>query len=198
MNTGHLLGYSYLRDATATRVEIMSLSGEITTYFGLNSSDADQLKTVNGEVVPVPHDSQWECASVTSPWDTGLLEECRERIRRVLLTDDDPATFLREAGPSFVCQKCQGAGRKICVYCAGSRISKRSKKGATCKVCMDSKETPSMVTCDDCEGKGQLEEAEIPAWPCGYCSCSPLSWRCWRSASATSRSVRRGSRPSDS
>jgi hypothetical protein len=151
-NTGHLLGFSYIKDAVGTRIQIRALSGEISTYVGVHSDNADQLKTEGGEIVPVPHDSQWEVAAVTSPWDGGLLEECRERIKRVLLTEDDPQTFVREAGPSFVCQKCDGVGRRICSFCGGTRVSKRSKTGKPCKAagCGEKNDLPSTVVCDEC------------------------------------------------
>lgn len=162
--THHLVEVTYTKAVSATQIRIRKLNGQVESFID-NLAAAQTVKET----------ASWEVASVWNPWASdALLDEIRDRIRRVTAFEKYntlealSAAVYREYGPSFVCEKCGGAGRRICVFCNGTRVSKRSKTGKTCRPCADSVGIPSTVACDSCEEHGMVEETELP-FMCSYC-----------------------------
>lgn len=117
----------------------------------------------------VADNPDWEAVEVDHPFEAELLEQARERVRRVLLAEPD-ALPPREHGPTFLCGKCQGSGRRRCGTCKGSGVTAKLKK--PCGPCAGVGQVP----CKTCEAAGQLVEADLP-WECSYC---PFVATCWK------------------
>lgn len=183
---GHL-DYGY-RTQFAIQVDAANLDTHVGTFYRLETSHGIEIiysrkaervratftltsgvQIVTEGTVEPPVD-EWDEVQIEHPFEPRLLEQARARIARVLRStaDDLPE---REAGPSFVCDACDGAGIQKCAYCDENGVSKRSKKGADCKA-------------EGCEGgskrcthcaRGRVDEAEL-GFPCGWC---PFLDACW-------------------
>ena len=158
--TGHLLEIAYLPAGQEdVRVRIMRLNRVVDEY--RVPVGTETVLTVDGKRTALPHDQDYEIAEVWTPHDPRLLDEIRQRIKTVLFWR--PGKPLpREAGPSFVCEKCGGLGERTCGQCHGT--GKTAKLGKPCGPC-GGKRT---VTCDKCT-QGLLDEAPLPPMPCSYC-----------------------------
>lgn len=191
-DTGHLVEVFYGRAEKQTRVEILKSNKQREVYLVENQRLMKEVLVDDGnseagtELVEaeLPADQTWECAEVWTPADPVLLQEIRDRIVRTLL--GSPTALWREFGPSFTCSVCQGTGvqtlakttglplkdgGKPCVDCGGywiqagpgnRRLGEGEKKlpGATIQ-----------------PGAGKLDEAPLPAFPCGYCSTVSACWK---------------------
>lgn len=141
--TSHLLEIRYLPTPGGdVQVRIMKTS-RVVEEFRVKPG-TDLVFTPAGEKTALPNDLDWEIGEVWTPHDPALLAEIRARIKVVLLWRPG-AALPREAGPSFRCDKCYGAGSRPCGTCDG--VGTR--------------------TCGHCKGTGQ-SSAKIPR-PCSYC-----------------------------
>lgn len=102
------------------------------------------------------------------------------------------------------CDACQGLGTRTCGYCKGTGQSARAKTPKPCSSCAPGAEKasgtvgvlrcgtcneggaaaclpakPGRLRCDDCDNKGVLARAKLPAYPCGYCA---TKLKCWEAA----------------
>lgn len=156
--TAHLAEVVYTRAAERARVVIAKLNGQEETYWA-DPSGAETVLDATGKSVSLPGDHEWEVAQVWTPFEPALLEQIRERVRRVLLWDGNLATLHREAGPSFTCETCDGTGTQTMAKRGGAPLKKAKP-------------------CEDCAG-GHLDRARLPSWPCGYCAtravCYPMA-----------------------
>lgn len=175
--TGHLAELAYARGAAESRVDIYKLNGQVETYFARGQDEA--LETFRpcacggrtpdcgecggaGQVkAALPHDQEWDLAEAWTPYDESLIHAIQERVRRVLLWDGSRATLWREYGPSFLCPKCGGAGKRTCPQCKGT--GKTPKKGNPCGPCGGA----MTVVCETCAGASILAEAVL-GFPCSY------------------------------
>lgn len=185
--TAHIAEILYRQEAEAVRVELRLGAGTREVYTAPRvGAPLDR---------PLPADVDWEYALVQSPWDPALLAQIRARIRRVVLAVPPPGRVVegwrvydwdREYGPEFGCVRCVGVGARRCGYCAGSGTGKKGDK--PCGHCKGTGRRP----CGVCGGTGQLDEAPLPAFPCGYC---PVRGSCYPMARRAFVRVRDGSRP---
>lgn len=150
LETSHGIEIIYSRHVDRVRVELTLTNGQRLVV--------DEGMTPNVE---------WDEMSIETPFEPGLLEQARERVRSVLVAGADSLPE-REYGPSFVCRKCAGRGWKVCGYCAGTGISKRSKTGKDCNPCRESSGSPGRLICKACES-GHVAETEL-SFPCGWCA----------------------------
>lgn len=183
-DAAHMAEIVYRQGEERVRVDLLLPSGQRETFFA--PRPGGELTHPDGTPVDkLPHGDGWEAAEVWSPFDPELLAAIRARIRRVLLFAPTPEMLRpgapgwdREYGPDFRCARCGGQGRRVCPTCKGRGTT---PKGKVCGV--DSKEPgvrtcqgATTVTCGDCMGAGQLAEAPLPVFPCGYC---PVRAFCW-------------------
>lgn len=110
----------------------------------------------------------WESAELHHPFEPGLLDQARARVRKVLTAEADRLP-TREYGPDFTCRKCAGVGSHLCGQCKGRGRTK--KLGNPCGPCAG----VGTVACKRCEGVGQMPTADLP-WQCSYC---PFVHHCW-------------------
>ena len=147
--------YVSMRKDTCHALEVVYSRrvSHIEVRFTKSSRLVEMLRVVEGE------DAPWEAAEVRHPFEPGLLEEARGRVRLILMAQphDLPA---REYGPSFECETCDGTGTQT-----------KAKAGGT-----DLKRGPK--ACKDCGASGRLAEADLP-WQCSYC---PFVAHCWPEA----------------
>lgn len=155
-NASHLLEIHYSEKVARIRVQITKLNGQSEVFYVAKGSTLNEA----GDAADLPGDAEWERAATWTPYEPALIEAIRERIKRVLLFDGDPAKLYREAGPSFACENCQGTGTQTLAKADGHPLKKAK-------------------ACDECVG-GVLAEAELEAMPCGYCSLPVAS--CWKGA----------------
>mgnify|MGYP001572486249 CR=1 FL=1 len=145
--TSHTIEIIYSPTVDRTRVQITKLNGQSEVFF---VTSPGQLTTEAGAPAAMPADLEWDDAAVWTPYEPGLLEAIRERIRRVLFFDGDRHSIYREYGPNFVCSVCDGTG-----------VQTRAKNAKKLL------KTPK--PCEDCEG-GMLDAVDLP-WQCSYCPC---------------------------
>lgn len=155
-DTMHLLELYYSRDGVEqTTVKILRSNGMAEQFL----VDNGQLMGEDGAPSKLD-DKEWDAGEVRSPYAPAVLEEIRARILRVLLAEDKPETWHREYGPSFQCKQCRGTG------------TQSTRKGSKILLL---KPKP----CTGCAESGQMPEAELPEFPCGYC---PVVLTCWEKA----------------
>ena len=135
--TSHLLELFYSRKADHVAVTLTKTNGVREVY----RAGDPALKRLFDDV---------EGIEVRHPFEPGILEQARARVRRVLLATPNVLP-PREYGPEFRCAKCRGEG----FYLTPKR--------------QDRKE------CKKCAGTGWLEETPLP-FPCSYC---PVKAHCW-------------------
>lgn len=173
--THHLAEIAYLEGAGRTRVVLTRPNGQQAVFY----PEGEGLAPAEGGAPTWPADMTWESASavVWTPDDPELRRQIGDRVRRVLL--GKPGEWHREAGPTFHCEKCGGAGERACRHCKGRGTTEKTRKpcGGECKGGLDGV-TPGMVRCPDCAGRGALQDAEL-GFPCSYC---PVVGYCWRDA----------------
>lgn len=162
-DTSHILEIAFLRDTMKTAVVLTKTNGTKETFLVPKPGFAVNLA---GEPVELKEAEDWDVGAVWTPWEPALLMHARQRILDVLLfePDPDPAVrdrqWTREYGPTFVCETCSGTGVQIL------------RKGST-------EPLKKAKPCTDCGETGQMGEAELPNFPCGYCSVVKA---CWASA----------------
>lgn len=161
-DTAHLLEIAFLRGQERVRVTLMRTNGTSDTYFV--KAPGERPETAAGEAVELREDETWDVGEVYTPWAPDVLEDARRRVLRVLLFEP-PADLAqlarawdREYGPTFTCPTCGGTGTQTAAKGTGEPLKKGPKP------------------CADCEQAGQLPEARLPAFPCGYC---PVVEHCW-------------------
>jgi hypothetical protein len=172
--TCHLIEIAYARSVERTTVRIQKSNGVEEVYFvrpPQNGGDPALVDAAGAEA-SFPPDNETFLTGVSTPWDPGLIEEIRERIRKVVLVDPDKG-WDREFGPSFDCLKCLGERRLVCGHCKGSgRTPKNTKECGHCQ-------GQGKRACSECEGEGHLKVANLPTFPCGYCNvraaCMPFA-----------------------
>lgn len=158
-DTMHLLELYYTRDGfNKTLVKILR-SNKQEEHFMV---DNGRLLGEDGAPSKLD-DKDWDAGEVRSPYAPAVLEEIRARIVRVLLAEDDPATWRREYGPTFHCKQCGGTGTQTTRK--GSKVLLKAAK-----------------PCVGCSQSGSMPEAELPEFPCGYC---PVVMTCWEKAGVT-------------
>lgn len=151
-DTAHLLEIAFLSDQDGTRVTLLRSNGVEEVYW---VKDGLAVPEAGGRPVELRESEDWDVGEVWTPRDPALLAHARARILKVLLfqPSDDPEVRLRqwdrEYGPNFQCETCQGTGLQT-LQKGKSEPLKKSKP------------------CVDCNQTGQLEEVELPAFPCGY------------------------------
>ena len=147
-DTCHKLELAFLRGQEKTRVTLTKTNGQQETFLVPRPGLAVDLE---GRPVDLQENETWDVGEVWTPWDPALLEQARRRVLDVLLFE--PAgdkAWMREFGPSFLCETCSGTGTQV--------IRKNSTEPLK-------KPKP----CVDCNATGQLEEAVLP-WACSYCA----------------------------
>ena len=160
--THHLAEVQFARGADRTLVRLRALSGELDAFVVANAQKGRVVPEAGGEERDLPGNAEWDLGYTTTPWDEGIVQQMRERALRVLLFNGDFATVHREYGPpSFTCADCEGTG------------TQKFRKGT---VILLKKAKP----CEACGQTGIVEERELGAFPCGYCSVAVTT--CWASA----------------
>ncbi len=163
-DTAHLLEIAYVRGESKTRVRILRSNGVEEEYWAENGKLCQEVETEElagaTQVIEgnVPADNEWEAGQVWTPYNPAILGQIRERILRVLLAR--PGEWFREYGPDFTCKVCQGTGLQTLQK--GKREPLKTPK-----------------PCADCGQSGSQPEADLPAFPCGYC---PVVQFCWEKA----------------
>lgn len=165
--TSHLAEVVMTRARTLERVAItvQLMGGKVERYYSqpvqalvpVSGQEADTaLFTEAGTPAQLPADALWDTAQVEVPHSLRLVEEARERVRRVLTwpVDSEPH---REYGPTFPCPTCDTTGTQT-----------RRKDGS------GPLKTPK--PCGDCHGTGTRSRVQLPTFPCGYC---PVVGACW-------------------
>jgi hypothetical protein len=161
-NTCHALEVVYTKKAT-----------EVTVTF----TKQPHTSMVMG--LAVEDGGDWEAAEVRHPFEPHLLEQARDRVRRVLRAT---VTSLpeREYGPSFVCWVCQGTGTQTKAKNTGLPL----KKAKPCEECERS-DVPVAISIGDTDLKtilgvgaptGRLAVSELP-FQCRYCPF--VTPHCW-------------------
>ena len=140
--TAHILELTYSKRVDRARVELVRPNGA-REFYDLSKGE--------------PADHEYDAAMTWTPFDEGLAEQIRERIRRVVMFTGDPTTLRREYGPTFTCPTCGGTGTQVNAKTTGLPLKGGPKP------------------CGDCQG-GFLEEARLPAFPCGYCAVVEACW----------------------
>ena len=148
-DTAHLAEILFGRKVERVRVEITKPSGLKEIYV------AQDGRLVSPDGQDFPDDSLWETAEVWTPFDPAILEQIRTRIRLVV-TATPAGPWHREYGPDFACPTCHG-----------TTVQSYRKRSTT--------PLKSPKPCEECQA-GVLEEARLPAFPCGYCSVVKTCW----------------------
>jgi hypothetical protein len=167
--TMHAAEVAFARAATGAVVTLTALNGQKEAYHVKDPKRFLVEPVGGGAAVKLDRarDGQWEIAEVEAPWsvfhDDRLLEDIRQRVFRVILSGPS-GPWYREAGPpSFTCSDCAGTG--VQKFRKGTAIPLKEPK-----------------PCGACGKTGFVEERELPAFPCGYCS---VAMTCWAPANVT-------------
>jgi hypothetical protein len=191
-DTAHLVEVFYGRGEKRTRVNILKSNGQQETYWVENGryvQETEQLAlggAIETKEAVFPADQEWEAAEVWVPADESLLQEMRDRIVRTLLAT--PGAWWREYGPDFRCPVCQGSGIQTLAKTTGMPLKDGGKPCADCGgFWLQPGTTPRRLGDGEKKlpgatiqpGSGKLEEAALPAFPCGYC---PVVQFCWKDA----------------
>jgi hypothetical protein len=176
--TSHLAEISFQQGEDRTTIKLTAPNGSQEVYFVTDRARGLVEQVAGGDAGPIPADSEWETAEVTTPFDAAVLDGIYARVLRVLLAQ--PGQWYREYGPDFRCAKCAGVGTRVCTTCAGTAFS--TKTGKPCVSCAIGAKYASgvlgKVRCKACAGAGLLEVAEL-GFPCSYC---PTVLTCWQPA----------------
>ena len=142
-DTCHALEVIYTKRAATIEVRFTKSSRlvEIIRLLGGNPDEA----------------ADWEGAEVQHPFESALLDQARARVKRILLAEPNQLP-MREYGPSFVCETCEGTGTQTKAKNTGELLKKGPKP------------------CGDCTA-GQREEADLP-FQCSYCPY--VAGACWK------------------
>ena len=163
--TAHWAEITFLRKHAGVRVDLIRTSGVRESYI---VADADkgvlalsEAPAGEGLINLNKLDAAWDTALVWTPFDEGtLLEQMHQRAWRVVLSPAERGAegWLREYGPDFACQTCEGTGQQSKAKTGGHLLKAGPKP------------------CADCGATGMLEEVELP-WQCAYCSCVENCWK---------------------
>ena len=147
--------YVAMRKDTCHALEVVYSRriSHIEVRFTKSSRIVEMLRVVEGE------DAPWEAAEVRHPFEPRLLDDARARVRRILMARPDDLP-VREHGPSFICDICDGTGTQTKAKAGGADLKRGPKP------------------CKDCGASGRLIEADLP-WQCSYC---PFVAHCWPEA----------------
>jgi hypothetical protein len=192
--TAHLTEILFAQSIDRARIRLTAPNGSVEEYWidragrqlwpapsGVAADGATSLDTAAPAtaLADVPADGLWDTAQLWTPYDECELLAMYDRVKRVLTAT--PGAWHREYGPSFACARCAGQGATRCTVCKGTGQTPRARKA--CGRCGPAGSrpsgTPGMAACAACSGRGHLDEVELPAFPCGYCS---VALTCWRDA----------------
>jgi hypothetical protein len=139
--THHLVELEFSSRFQKGRLLVTRLNGKLEEF------------DLNGDEPDLPPDQEWDLAKVESPYASGLLEQIRDNVKRVLLFDGNAGpgstAVHRQYGPDFKCPTCGGTGTQT--LRKGAKIALKEPK-----------------PCESCNKTGKLDRAEL-RFPCSYC-----------------------------
>jgi hypothetical protein len=159
--------YVAVRKDTSHLLEIVYAKGaqEVTVTF----TKQPHTSMVMG--LAVEDGGDWEAAEVRHPFEPHLLEQARNRVRRILRAT---VTQLpeREYGPSFVCGTCEGTGIQRKAKNTGEPLKKGPK---SCPDCESRATTEAEIAFGITRPTGRLAVSELP-FQCRYCAFVTHCW----------------------